>query len=69
MDDNIPKPPPVPDDLGNAADEATQKLEGVTDGVANLGDNLTQGLEDGLNAAEEKVNVVTSWLDKFLGKS
>lgn len=68
MDDNIPKPPQVSDDLGNAADEVTQKLEGATDGVANIGDNLAQNLEDGLNTAQEKVNVVTSWLDKFLGK-
>lgn len=68
MDDNNPQPQ-VPDDLTNAADEATQKLEGASDGVANMADNLTQSLEDGLNTAEQKLDAVTSWLDKFLGKS
>jgi hypothetical protein len=66
MDENTP--PPVTDDLTQAADGASQQLDGAIDSVTNATDGLGQMVEDGITQVEEKIDGFMSGLDNFLGK-
>ncbi|MEK7152367.1 MAG: hypothetical protein AAB834_00325 [Patescibacteria group bacterium] len=65
---DIPTPPPVSDDLTQAADEAAQKLDSANQGVIDAAGALERKVEDGLQQAEQKLDDFIGGIDNFLSK-
>jgi len=61
-------PPPTNDDLTQPAEELKQNLQGATDGVGDITDNLERIVDESLAQAEEKLDSFIKGLDNFLGK-
>jgi hypothetical protein len=63
-----PSPPPTDDELTQPAGELKQNLQGASDGVSDITDNLERIVDESLTHAEEKLDSFIKGLDNFLGK-
>jgi hypothetical protein len=63
-----PSPPPTDDELTRPAEELKHNLQGASDGVSDITDNLERIVDESLTHAEEKLDSFIKGLDNFLGK-